>query len=806
MVRDFQFALRALRRAPVYAAVSVLSLAVGIAANLVVFSVVNALLIRPLPVADPQRVVRIGRDRRDIAFGNLSFPEYLDLRDGAAAVADVVAHFPTNAIVATGERGRDPRDSWIELVSANYFSALRVPMLAGRGFLSADDSVLDPVVVLSESLWRARFGADRRIIDRAVRINGRAFVVVGVAPPGFHGTFAGFVIDAWVPARTQPITRPAPSGSLDRRDDRFLMLMARLKPGVSLARAQSTLDVLSARLRQAQRDTTPVRLRARPASGVHPVIAEIVAAFLGLLQGMVGLVLITACVNLANILLVRTEGRRRELAVRVALGASAWHVVRLVLAESLTIAVAGGSLGLLLAFAVDRLLERVDLPAGIPVSLQIGLDGHVIGVSVAITVVTALAFGLGPSVSAARGDPIAGLRGGGATADRRLGIVRNTLVAGQVAVATVLLVGSSLLLRSLQQTSRVDPGFDPHGVELYAGAPELLGYDEPRGRLLWNTIAERVARFPGVERASLALMVPLGNRGDQVAVGPAGGSGMTPLRPYNYVSPGYLETVRIPLEQGRDFRATDDRRSADVAIVNDAMAKTLPGGRAVGTQLRIVDREGRGRVATVIGVVGTVKVQTLGEAPRPAVYLPFNQWYRPDMVLHVRLRRTSESVTRRIVDEIHAIEPALAVTLESMDHSTSFALIPLQVAAAVLGVAGLVGLVLATIGVFGLVAYVVTQRKREIGLRMALGAWTAHVIRFVTLQGLRPVTVGLVFGVMIALGAGRLLRGLLVGVAPVDPVSFVGVCAILLASAAIALVAPTRRAVAVDVTEALRAE
>jgi predicted permease len=803
MEHDFRLAFRALRRSPVYAAVGIVSLALGIAANVTVFSIVNALLVRPLPVPDPDRLLRVGRSTRAADFGTVSFPEYRDLKRGAADVAELIAHFPQSAILTAGD---EPRDAWLELVSANYFSALQVPLAAGRGFLPADDERLEQVVVLSNAVWQSRFNSDPAILGRVVRVNARPFTVIGVAPSSFRGTFAGFAIDAWVPARTQPITNPQ-GGSIEQRDDRSLMMMARLRPGVSMEQAQTRFDVLATRVQQAQAGREAVRIRSAPASGVHPFIAQIVRGFLALLQGIVGLVLVIACANLANILLVRTESRRRELAVRVALGASASRIARLVLAESLTIAVAGGALGLGISYWLNRALERIDLPAGIPVALTLGVDATVVVGAIAITLLTAVAFGVGPAFSASRANATADLRSTGVTADRRRARVRNVLVAAQVGVATVLLAGSSLLLRSLANTSRVDPGFDARGVTLFAAAPELLGYDEARGLALWSAITARVAPLPGVERASLALMVPLGNRGDQVAVGRVDAKDDAPARPYNFASPGYFETVRMTLLRGRDFRATDTKQSPDVVIVNEAMASELfPRISAVGQQVRVIGRDERDRLATIVGVVATTKIQTLGEAPRPMIYLPFGQWYRSDMILHVRTRTPDAALMRRVVDEIHAVEPSLAVNVQTMQQATTFSLIPLRVAGTVLGAAGFIGVVLAAIGVFGLVAYAVSLRTREIGVRMALGGTAGHVAQLVVRHGMRPIVAGLLAGLSVALAVGQLLRGLLVGIGPSDPVSLALVCVVLLGSAGVALIVPVRRAVSVDPARTLRSE
>ncbi|MEJ7810730.1 MAG: ABC transporter permease [Gemmatimonadaceae bacterium] len=802
---DLRVALRTLGRSPLFAAVSVLSLAVGIGANVAVFGLVNALLVRPLPAVAAGRLVRVGRTTRDVRFGTVSFAEYRELRDGVSAAADLVAHYPSSAIVTV--RG-EPRAVWLEVVSANYFSMLGVRPARGRGFVTDDDRASNPspVVVISDALWRRRFGGEPAAVG-GVRINGRDFTVVGVAPPDFRGTFAGFQIDAWVPVAMQPVAAPG-VGSLTRREDRFLMMLGRLRPGVTDDRARATLDAWAQRLRLAQQDTTQgVRLEVAAASGVHPFIAGIVTAFLGLLQSIVALVLLIACVNLANVLLVRASARRRELAVRAALGATRWQLARLVLAESLVIAAAGGALGLVLAAGLGGVVQRLDLPVGIPLGLTLSLDGRVIAVALALVLVTAVAFGAAPALAASRADAFVDLRTAGATADRRRSRLRGVLVGAQVAVATVLLAGSGLLLRSLQQSAALDPGFDPAGVQLVSASPELLGYDETRGRALWDEIVTRATRVPGVRAATLALFVPLGSRGDLLPMAPVGAQGNPELLSYNIVRPGYFEALRIPLVAGRDFRPADDARAPDVVVVSAAMARRFFGREtALGRSIRVVDRAGHERRAEVIGIARTIKVRFVGEPPRPIAYFPFGQRYRPDMVLHVRAGAGSAAVTRQVAEAIRALEPDLAVDVESMSRATAFSLIPLRVAGSVLGFSGLVGLFLAALGVFGLVAYAVSLRAREIGIRVALGAPRAAVTRLVAAQGMRPVLAGLVLGLGVALGAGRLLRSLLVGIDTSDPVTLLVVAAVLLGSAAAALIVPVRRALRVDPAQVLRAE
>ena len=803
---DLRLALRTLRRSPTFTIVAVLSLAAGIGANVTVFSLVDALLLRPLPVANADQLVRIGRTTRDALFATVSYAEFRELRTTLAPVLDLAGHYPNTAtLTADGE----PRTAWVELASANYFTMLGVRPLLGRGFLPNDDSVsaTSAVIVLSHKVWRSRFAGDSGIIGHTAKINGRPFTIIGVAPPGFHGTFTGFDIDAWVPASMQPVAVPS-AGTIANREDRFLMMIGRLRPGVSVARVRAALDVTAPRLRAAQRETKQlVRLDIASATGVHPFIAGILKGFLGLLQGIVMLVLLVACANLANLLLVRAAARSREVSVRRALGAPKWRIASLFLAESAVIAALGGALGLALAVAAGAVIEHAPLDVGIPLGLTLGLDVRILLLTVGATLLTTLAFGGGPALSAARSETLGLIRSGAATTDRRRSRVRSALVGVQVGVSAVLLVGASLMLRSLQRSQSLDPGFTATDVQLFSASPDQLGYDESRGRALWVEIAARARQVRGVRSAALALLVPLGNRGDVLASAPAGSTRPPELLPYNYVDSGYFSTLRIPLRAGRAFDRGDVHGAPDVAVVSATMARRFfDRANPLGRRVRVIDRSGRERQATVVGVVGDVKIRTMGEPPQPMLYLPFGQWYRPDMVLHVLTDGRTPNVGRDVIRAIRTIEPDLAVDVQSMAHATAFSLIPVQVAATVLGFAGAVGITLAILGVFGLVAYAVSLRTREIGIRMALGASEAALTRSIAGEGLKPVALGLAVGLPAAIGAGSLLRGILIGVRPADPVVLFLVAVVLLASAAVAMLAPVRRALRLDPMSVLRQE
>jgi putative ABC transport system permease protein len=426
---------------------------------------------------------------------------------------------------------------------------------------------------------------------------------------------------------------------------------------------------------------------------------------------------------------------------------------------------------------------------------------------VLVTTVTAFAFSVGPALASSRASALANLRVAGATPDRNRNRVRATLVGVQVAVATVLLAGSGLAIRSLRASALLHPGFNQARVHVIAASPDLLGYDEARGRALWEDIVARASRVRGVERASLALFVPLGDRGDQLAIAPADRRQEDRPYAYNIVRPGYFDLLGVRLVAGRDVSPNDTRGTPDVVVVSQAMARRFfDTDDAVGRSVRIVDRARQARIATVVGVVRDMKVRSLGETPAPVAYLPFGQWYRPDMVMHVRVAADVDRVIPAVVEQVRAAQPDLALDVRPMTRATEFSMIPLRVASVVLGFCGVVGALLAALGVFGLVAYAVSLRAREIGIRVALGAGRSAVARLVGLQALRPVVIGLAAGLVLSAVLGGAIRGILVGVRPTDPIALASAGLLLLGAAALALITPLRRALSIDPVGVLRSE
>jgi predicted permease len=803
LLRDLCLAARSLARSPGFTLVASLSLALGIGVNAVVFSVVNALLFQPLPVADPSALVRLGSTTRGDGFGPFSLPEYRDLSSQLSSVSGVAAFHP-NSI--TLNPGGAPGTEWMELVSANYFGVLGVAPALGRDFGPGDDQApgQSAVTIVSDRLWRTRLGSRPDVVGATVQINGSAFTVVGVAPPGFRGAFSGFGIDLWIPVMMHGTVLPA-GGSLDRRDDRFLMLLGRRRPGVDFAAVRTEAAVVAGRIRAAEpglyRD---YGIATADAGGVHPFVAGLVTSFLAMLQGFVGLVLLIAASNVANLFLARASQRRRELAVRSAIGAGRLALVRTVVAEALWIAALGAGLAVAATAVSGRLLGSRSLPVGVPLHLEFGLDGRVFGFTVLVGIVAVVAIGLAPALRFSRPAVLGDQHATGATAGRaRLG-GRAALIGLQVATATVLLIGADLLVQSLANSRNADPGFDSSDIAVLQAAPETLHYDESRVRRLWSELRSAAAALPGVRRTALALFIPLGDRGDQVSVTLPDAADRHVTQPYNVVAPGYFEVLAIPLVAGRDFDPTDRAGSPEVAIVSESAARRYFGDASpVGRTLTVTDRT-RDRAVSVIGVARDVKHGSLADRPRPLLYLPFSQWYRPDMVLHAETGGDPAAMVGPLAAMARALEPDLAVTARTMAEATSFSLIPLRIAGTVLAVAGGIGFLLAVIGVFGVVAFAVSQRTREIGSRLALGAERGRVVGAVMRDGLRPTAIGVVIGLLAAVALGRVLTGLLVGVSALNPESVLLIPALLVGAGLVAAYLPGRRAARVDPAVVLR--
>ena len=815
MVQDLRYALRLLARNPLFALTAIVSLAIGIGANTTIFTIANALLLRPPSgAADPARLVDIGRTQDGRGFDNGSYPNYLDLRTRNTVFEGVYAYrFGAEPLSLGSPDGAEP--IFGNMVTLNYFAILGTRPRIGRLFAATDDEHpgAAPVVVLSYAFWKRRFNSDPSMVGRALTLNGRPFTVVGVAPEGFHGTSV-LTGDVWVPMTMVGELSPRLSESILRsRLSAWLLMGARLKRGVTLPQAQAEVATLGQQLeREFPLDNRGRGLRVDALSPVPGNSAPVVA-FMAVLAGIVTLVLAIACANVAGVLLARAASRRRELAVRVAIGAGRLRLVRQLLIESMVLFLIGGAAGFALAHAMTSLMVSL-LPAlPVPIDLSLPLDARAVVFTISVSLVAAVLTGLAPAIDASRSAVIGALKDDG-TGGRTRQRLRNTFVVGQVAFSIVLVVAASLFGRALQRASHIDPGFDVNGIELAGLDLSLAGYAEQNGRVFASTLIQRVLGLPGVESAALAAMVPLGGGG--LGLGGLTVPGVAPPNgrrflsaDWNVVTPGYFAAMKMRLLSGRDFTDADGETAPAVAIVNATAVRQWWGGRDPVGKTLLQEAGTRAnpdatRQLTVIAVAADANYRTLGEDPRPFVYVPIAQQYLPRVTIMARAnhgQRLAGDLRRLIA----ALDPNLPiVSTQTFAEYAAVGLVPQRVAASVAGSLGLVGLLLAAFGIYGVTASVVASRRREIGVRMALGATAADIGRIVLRHGAALAAIGLAIGFGLAAAASRVIASFLLGVSPGDVVSFAWAGALFAAATLAACFVPARRAARLDPVDALR--
>jgi predicted permease len=808
---DLRFGARMLRRAPGFTVTAALTIALGIGANTTIFSLMNVLLLRPLPgTVRSDELVLLGRTQEGQGFDTFSYPDYLDYRAAARSLSAVAASFVAPAHLSTGGASERVR---AELVSGNYFTALGTRASAGRLLTMSDDGApgANRVVVLSHATWQRRFGADPNVIGKSVRVSGAPLTVVGVAEPGFNGVRTVGIVDLFVPISMGDGLLPEFDQMLTRRGAVWLDLFGRLAPNATVATAQAELRSIAADLTERYPDTNRGRgVRVSAGLGFDPESRAQVRQFLSMLLGVVALVLLIACANVANLLLARGSVRARELAVRASLGASRSRLVRQLLAEGFVLALLGGAAGFVLGVWSVRLVLRLPVFANSYGAVTPSVDPRVLAFTIGAMVASGVLFALPPAFRTSRVDLVTALKLGMPGSGDGRSRLRTGLVALQLALSLVLLVGAGLFVRTLQALYAIDPGFETRHVLVATVDAGLEGYDEPRGRRLFEELEERVRSVPGVQHAAMGYMLPLGGGGWDtrifVAESPA-----TPDDPglkadVNAVSPSYFETLGMSLIAGRGFMSADREGSPGVAVVNDVIATTLwPGRDPIGQRFRIGRTD---EVLEVVGLVRRARYRSLVEAPRPFFYRPFAQVYRPSMTLHVRTASddpyTVLPSVRRALDELDRDLPLSRVrTLaERVDGSLGSQ----RTAAALVGAYGFLALLLAAIGLYGSMSYAVSRRTREMGVRMALGARASEVLWHVLAQALRVALAGTVIGLVAAVPATRILRAQLYGVSAIDPATLAAVTLILAVVSLAAAYLPARRATNVDPVVALRSE
>jgi len=819
--QDIRYAVRTLLNAPAFTIIAVVALGLGMAVNTTIFSVINGMLLRPMPVPHAEQLTVLAMKQPGMSdFQRFSYPLYQDIGRQATVFSDILAYRVTLAALSADHK---VDQAILTRVSGNYFSALGIHAAAGRLILPNEGQTpgADPILVLGYSYWKKQFAGDGQVIGKHVEVNGHPVTIVGVAPKGFHGTYAILDSDGYVPLSAALGSKGMEEDSVEKlwtqRGDRSLSLLGRLKTGVSLKQAQASLAVtaqqISERYPATEKGMTisafPEKL-ARPDPDPDNTLPKIAAAF----TILAALVLFVACFNIANVLLVRATVRQREMGIRAALGAGRWRLVRQHLTESMLLALLGGGAGLLLANWAAGFLSSLPLGTSLPISFNFEPDLRVYFYALASVLVSTVAVGLIPALRVARYDVNSVLREGGRSASegRRRHIARNTLVMAQLAGSLLLLIVAGLFVRSLNKGQQIYMGFDPDHVLDFSLDVQQVGYDKARGEQFFRQVDERIRAIPGVVSVAQAFVVPMGVVSTDGAVTvegrPVGPGEHVPTVMYNDVTPGYFDTLRIPLLSGRALTDVDNEKAPLVTIINKTMAKQLWSNEApIGKRFSI--KGAGGPFIEVVGVAQDDKYKNPVEDPTPFFYLPLSQVYVDFRTVHVRTSLPPEKLQRDIESSVHVLAPDIAVKemqtmTQSLQGLNGFFLF--RFGAQLTSTMGLLGLILAVVGVYSVVSYAAVQRTHEIGIRMALGAAPQDILRMVLRQSVVLVGVGLAVGLAAALAGTRAIASFIVGVRPTDPVTFVVVVGLLTVIALVACWIPARRATRVSPLVALRYE
>jgi predicted permease len=831
LLKDLRYGVRMLIKRPGFTAIAVLTLALGIGANTAIFSLVNATLIRRLPVVEPERLVYVFSGAPGSSF---SYPNYAELRDYNQVFDGLIAWGGITASLNSDGQTDGADLVTGAIVTGNYFDVLGVRAGRGRLISPEDDKTpgAHPVAVISHGLWQSRFGGSPNILGQQVLLNGQSFTIIGVTPAEFGGLQPGVTRDIYVPMMMQPIVRPPRAGYsgemnpdlLKVRGNSWLSTIGRLKPGVTQEQAQAALTSIAEQQEQAAPDPNRrLSILLIPAGEGDPNQRRQMISVATLLMSVVGAVLLIACANVANLLLARASGRRKEIAVRLALGASRGRLIRQLLTESLILSVLGGAAGLLIAWwAVDG-LKAAPPPGALPVTPDFAIDMRVLFFSLALSLVTGVIFGLAPAWRASRPDLVPALKDESLALDERARrfSLRNLLVVAQVALSLVLLIAAGLFLRSFQQAQATNPGFDAERLLIAPLNINLLRYTRAQGREFYRQVIERIEALPGVESASLARIVALSGGGSvrglmlQGQAGPDSqfrneGGGVTVNNRNsvnsNVISLNYFQTMGIASLRGRDFNAQDTEDKPGVVIVNEAFARMyFDGEDALGHRLSFSGAQGPWQ--EIVGVVRDSKYLTLGEEPVPGVYLPLAQNHETGVSLHVRAAGDPSSLIGAVRNEVHSLEKNLPITnVRPMTETIGNSLYAARMGALLLGIFGALALLLAAVGLYGVMSYVVSRRTREIGVRMALGAQASDVFKLVLREGMILVAIGVALGLTAAILVTRLLASFLYGISTTDTVTFTSIPFVLAFVAFAACYLPARRAMKVDPMVALRYE
>lgn len=811
LLQDVRYATRMLWKSPLYTAIAVATLALGIGANTTIFSWINSTLLNPVPgLKAPDQVVALSLGKSSQNPFPFSYPDYVAMRDGQQSFSGITA-FSVQPMSLTG--AGKPQRVWGMVATANYFDVLGVRPAMGRGFLPQEDQTPNgaPVVVISDRLWRTHFGADQQVIGRTLAINRHSYTIVGVTPPVFEGSQTGIRSDLWIPMMMQADVMP--QGDLLNDHHYFWAnLLGRLKPGVSISQAQQEM---TARIQRVAKDY-PQEHKGHDTVTVSPLwrapfsANQFFSLLLPMLMAIAGVVLLLACANVANLMLVRSIARRREIAIRLSLGASRWRLVRQLMVESMVLALAGGVIAMMITFWTGGLMGRFIPPMDFPVALDVHIDKGVLLAAFVISVITGLIFGILPAMRASGEAPVTVLKEeiGSSSGGRGKARLASGLVVAQVALSLLLLICAGLFIRSFASAQTIDPGFDPRGVLLTSYDLFQSGYTPENGIQFDRQLIAKLQALPGVQSVALANRVPLTLGGGSTSVNPEGYV-QQPNESMEVqdaiVSPGFLKTLQNPLASGRDFTDEDTRQSQRVCMVNEYFAQRYwPNQEPLGKK---VHSDLTNEWFTVVGVVRNSKVNNLNEAPTPFIYLPLYQVYNAAMVIYARVAGNTIGYSSSVASAIHQLNPDLVLydvtTLQEREELASFVQ---RIAGTFVGAFGLLSLVLAAVGIYGVTSYTTRQRTHEIGIRMALGATGEDVLKLVLGRALRLTLIGIALGLVAAFALTRFLSSQLLGVTSTDALTFWSVALLLCAVTLIACYIPARRAMRVDPMRALRHE
>ena len=808
-LQDLRFGFRMLRRSPGFSILAILCLTLGIGANAAVFSWVEGILFRPYPAVTHQEqlLALTGTARGESEPTGLSWPDLLDLQRSCTLFDSFIVTKIMGTTLSIGDRAEVTVGS---IVSANYFDAIGVHPILGRGFEPGEDSGRNahPVTVISYQLWQGRFKSDPQVIGKTQRLNNVLHTIVGVAPQGFYGTFVGWAMQFWVPASMEE-NFEAGGYKLEDRGARWIEAYVRLKPGATLSQAQQEISAVAKTLENDYPATNRGRgIKLWPLWQTPFNNANTLLPTLEIMLTVVVFVLLIACANVGNLLLVRSFARRHEMTVRLAIGAGRGRLFKQLLTEGLILSVFGAAGGLLVAHWCRHALVLL-FPArgGVAMHLPGEIDWRVLALSAGVCLISTLLLGLVPAMQTGKIDLAGALKAesAGVVGSRGRAWVRSGLVLVQVSLSFVLLVGAGLLLQSLQRIRTTSPGFSTRDVLDTAVNLVSAGYDAQRAQSFQDELLARVKALPGVESAAFARMTPLSYGSFSSTLIAVDGYQPPPEEQptvqYNEVGPGYFTTVGIPLVSGREFTRADDEKAALVAVVNETMAaKYWRGRNPIGERVQV-----KGRWMQVVGLAKDSKYQSVRETPKPFFYVPLRQNFSRGAGLHIRTRLSPETMAAALTREVHALDPDLALfevisLQEQLDRSTS----PQMVAVTLVGVLGGLALLLAAIGLYGVMSYAVSQSTRELGLRMALGADVPNLLRLVLSRGLTLTAGGVVFGAAVALALTRLLGNLLYQVSPRDPLAFGSALAVMTIASLAACFLPAWRATRTDPARALR--